>query len=153
MRTLYLKDRQGKFRGSIANLRATRLTVPRVPKYPTPMIETNSASFVSENEAERWNLNTANNLGLPEIKRIYNSERERKIAKRTALSTFIAAQAGSVAGVAALYTSLGPSPAVVIISVIGLPITMALASLPAREYYLVNISSVATASNTKTELN
>lgn len=153
MRTLYLKDRQGKFRGSIANLRATRLTVPRVPKYPTPMIETNSALFVSENEAERWNLNTANNLGLPEVKRIYNSERERKIAKRTALSTFIATQAGSVAGVAALYASLGPSPAVVVISVIGLPITMALASLPAREYHLVNISSVATASDTKTELN
>jgi hypothetical protein len=153
MRTLYLKDRQGKFRGSIANLRATRLTVPPIPKYPTPTIETSSASFVLENDAERWNLNTANDLGLPEVRRIYNSEREKTVAKKAALSVFATTQAGYISGVAALYASLGPSPVVVVISVIGLPITMALASLPAREYHLVNISSVATPSDTKTDFN
>lgn len=152
MRTLYLKDRQGKFRGSIANLRATRLAVPRVPKYPTPTIETSSASFVLENDAERWNLNTANDLGLPKAKRIYNSEREKTVAKKAALSVFATTQAGYVSGVAALYTALGPSPVVVIISVIGLPITMALASLPAREYHLANIASVATDSEVKADL-
>lgn len=152
MRTLYLKNRQGKFRGSIANFRATRLTVPRVPKYPTPVIEINNSAIALEKDAERWNLNTANDLGLPEVRRIYNSEREKTVAKQAALSVFVTTQAVFVAGVAALYASLGTSPAVVIIAVIGLPITMALASLPAREYHLANTSSVATGSEAKTDL-
>jgi hypothetical protein len=145
MRTLYVKAKNGKFAGSLPNPRAIVLPRPTLPTYPKPQIETIPQSNGPDKDIHRWDLATAKNIGLPEEVRIYSTAQEKLRAKKIAGLTFIGIQASFVGGVSALTASLGGSPAASIVALIGLPVTIALASLPAREYYLANKGYVANA--------
>lgn len=145
MRTFYVKAKDGRFRGSLPRPRSINLTRPKLPHYPMPLIPPDSLPIeasLTRTDVERWDLSTAKDVGLPEERRYYRSEQEKSRAKNVAIAVFVGIQAGYVGSVTALHSALGGSPLASVITVLGLPVAIALASLPAREYQLVKNAKV-----------
>lgn len=127
--TQYIKDRTGRFQGSIS-LRPPVLAVPQIPTKPAvpeDVSESNNADFLA-----RWDLASADKDLYRTVE--YSSVKQQNRMKALGLLTFIGINAAYVSTVIPLVSSSLPAPVIAGLTLLSLPVAFAMASLGAMQY-------------------
>jgi len=129
--TKYIKDRTGRFQGSVS-LRPPVLVVPKIPTKP---VETEVLPQTTSQDKEflaRWDLSTASD-GLVKPLEL-QSEKQRRNMKIAGISGFVTVNAAYTSSLVALASSSLPGPVTAGIAVLTLPIAIALAAVSGMPY-------------------
>jgi len=132
MMPVYIKDKAGKFRGSVPHTDTVPIALPALPDKPQEK-QIQSVRYPLD-DISRWDLSTAHEIDLGQQETTFESERDKKRATYISGGAFLGIQAGYIVSVTSM-PSLGmPPTATAVIAALSLPIVIALASLPGKEY-------------------